>query len=141
MKRALVGAVLVLAGFLVVRALLPLSDEEAVAAAIEDARTALLDGDREAFLGPFAEDVAYVAGGSGATDRAALARDTDRFLKSPIRRITVLSEEISVSGDTAVARLRCDLGAGIRSVGTVDVRIVAVKDEEGTFRVRRFEWK
>jgi ketosteroid isomerase-like protein len=133
--RVLVAAGAVLA--VLVYALLPVSDEKRIAEAIDDARDALVEHRPEDFLAFFDDPVDYRQGG----DRARLARDVDRWVKARIGRVTLLSRDISVTGDTALVALRCDVGNALQSLGTVDVRLLAVKDGEGNWRVRRFDWK
>jgi hypothetical protein len=112
------------------------SDEERISEAVDDARDALVDRDREAFLAWFAPEVRYLAKG----DRKALESDLDRWIAGRIGRVTLLERQIEVAGDAAKIRLRCDVGHLFQSFRVVDVTLDAVRTDDG-WKVTSLDWR
>ena len=112
------------------------SEEERIWDRVDDARDALTDKDREAFLSFFAPDVHYQRSG----DFTSLGRDLDRWIQLRVMRVTIVDRKLEVSGDTAKIRLRCDVGNVLQSYTQVDVDLDAEK-REGEWQVVHFSWK
>lgn len=113
------------------------SEEERIAEAVDSARDALVEFEREEFLEFFADEVTY----KGKDRRAALERDLDRWIKEiRIGRVTILEKRIDVRGDDATIHLRCDFGTLFQSLRVVDVVLEAVKTPEG-WKCTAFDWK
>lgn len=131
---AVVAAVVVLALFLrwVLR-----SDAQRVSEAVDDARDALVEARDDDFLAFFTEDVAYQGGG----DLASLRADLARWHRAGISQVYVLERDIEVRRPEADVRLVVAVGPELLQIARVDVDLVAVKDEEGRWRVRAFSWR
>lgn len=112
------------------------SDEERLSEAVDEARDALVEREREAFLGWFAPEVRY----RETRDRAALESDYETWARARVGRVTIVERKIEVDGTRATIRLRCDVGHVFQTFRTVDVTLEAAKTEDG-WRVTSFDWR
>ena len=112
------------------------SEEERVSDAVDAARDALVDRQRDEFLAFFDAEVKY-HGKKGFRD---LSHDVDRWIEARALRVTILERTIEVQGDRATIRLRCDVGDILRSYLQVAVDLEAVK-RDGEWKVVVFDWK
>ena len=112
------------------------TEEERVSQAVDDARDALVERRAEDFLSFFAEDLHY----RKKDTRKELERDLRRWMEARIGRIAILERTITVNGDQASIRLRCDVGNVLQTYLTVDVDLTAEKVED-RWLVKQFDWK
>lgn len=113
------------------------SDAQVVSDAIDDARDALVAGDDDAFLAFFSPDVTYQGGG----DMESLRKDLATWHRYGIAQVHVLDRTIEVEQGTASVHLLVAAGPELLRIDRVDVDLLAVKEEGGTWRVRTFSWK
>ena len=116
------------------------SDEEILSEAVDDARAALVSGHRADFLTFFAPQVVY----QKKHGRKELERDLDRWIETNVVRIGIVERKIAVDQTgatlTATINLRCEVGAGMQSLGEVGVDLSASMTDD-RWLVTSFSWK
>lgn len=112
------------------------TDEDVLSDAVDDARSALVEGRRDDFLAFFADGVRY----RGSAGRRGLERDVDAWMQVRLGRVHVLSRTITVDGDRAVLALAVDAGATAQFRREVAVDLEAERRDDG-WRITAFDWR
>lgn len=111
------------------------SEESRIAAGIDAARTALVEGRPDDFLGVFAPDVAYQT----SLERSDLEGAVEAWKRSGLRNLNIVSQEIEVDGDRANGSLVVVVGPVLRGIAVnVDLRF---RKREGRWLVTDFRWR
>jgi len=113
------------------------SDAQRISDAVDEARDALVESRDADFLAFFTDDVTYQRGG----DLAKLRHDLARWHGAGISEVFVVQRDVELRLPEADVHLVVAVGPELLEIARVDVDLVAVKGDDGIWRVRSFSWR